>query len=79
MPPFSLPKGLTPRQREIVLLLARGLTSKEISARLHISALTVRTHRENIMRRLGVRSTAELVASVYSVDKALSAIRQMGN
>jgi DNA-binding CsgD family transcriptional regulator len=52
---------LRPREIEVVRLVADGLTSKEIARRLRISPLTVRKHRENAMRRLGVHSMAELM------------------
>ena len=52
---------LRPREIEVVRLIATGLTSKEIARRLRISPLTVRKHRENAMRRLGVHSMAELM------------------
>lgn len=52
---------LTPRQREIVELVAQGLTSKEIAARLGMSFRTVDTHRAQIMQRLQVGSLAELL------------------
>ena len=43
-------------------LIAKGLTSAEISARLNISQSTVITHRRNLMRKLGLHSAAELTA-----------------
>jgi DNA-binding CsgD family transcriptional regulator len=46
---------------EVVRLVAEGLTSKDIARRLGISPLTVRKHRENAMRRLGVHSMADLI------------------
>jgi PAS domain S-box-containing protein len=52
---------LTPRQREIVRLLAEGMTSKTIAAALHISVKTVETHRVTIMRKLALTSVAALV------------------
>lgn len=51
---------LTPRQREVLQLIAEGKTAKEISAVLHISAKTVEFHRNCIMNELGLRTTAEL-------------------
>lgn len=51
---------LTPREREVLRLIATGLTNKEAGARLGISPRTVETHRENVLRKLGVRSVAEL-------------------
>ena len=52
---------LTPRQREIVQLLAEGKNSREIAAMLGTTFKTVETHRANIMRRLECHSVTELV------------------
>jgi DNA-binding NarL/FixJ family response regulator len=52
---------LTPRQREIVQLLADGLTSREVATLLNISIKTSETHRTNIMRRLNCHSVSQLV------------------
>lgn len=52
---------LTPRQREIVQLLAEGKSSKEVAVALNLSVKTAETHRANIMRRLGCHSVSELV------------------
>lgn len=57
----SLGGRLTPRQREIVRLLADGLGSKEVATLLNISLKTAETHRSNIMRRLSCHSAAQLV------------------
>jgi DNA-binding NarL/FixJ family response regulator len=55
-------KGLlTPRQREIVQLIAEGKTSKELAAMLNLSVKTAETHRANIMRRLSCHSVSDLV------------------
>ena len=51
---------LTPRQREVLQLVAEGRSTKEISALLHISPKTVEFHRNSIMDELGIRSIAEL-------------------
>ncbi len=51
---------LTPRQREVLQLVAEGKTTKQISAALNISPKTVEFHRNSLMEELGVRSTAEL-------------------
>jgi DNA-binding NarL/FixJ family response regulator len=51
---------LTPREREVLTGIARGLTSKEIGAEFHISTRTVETHRASLMRKLDVRSIALL-------------------
>jgi DNA-binding NarL/FixJ family response regulator len=61
-PPTESPKTrLTPRQREIVQLLAEGKSSKEVAVQLGLSVKTAETHRANIMRRLDCHSVSELV------------------
>jgi DNA-binding NarL/FixJ family response regulator len=54
-------KKLTPREREIVRLLAQSSSNKEIAAILGISIRTVETHRATLMHKLGVRSVAGVV------------------
>ena len=51
---------LTDRERHILKLVARGLSTKEIASRLDISPRTVDTHRANLMRKLGLKSVALL-------------------
>jgi DNA-binding NarL/FixJ family response regulator len=53
---------LTTREVEIMVLICQGLTSQEISERLHISAKTVETHRCNLFLKAGVRNVAGLIA-----------------
>lgn len=53
-------QGLTDREREVLTLIARGLSTKEIAAELDIGQRTVETHRANLMRKLGVKSVALL-------------------
>jgi DNA-binding NarL/FixJ family response regulator len=60
--PEEPPRALTPRQREIVHLVALGASGPEIGDELHISHQTVRTHVNNAMDNLGARSRAHLVA-----------------
>ncbi len=52
--------SLTDREREVLIMLARGLSTKEIASALGIGTRTVETHRANLMRKLGVRSVALL-------------------
>jgi DNA-binding NarL/FixJ family response regulator len=52
---------LTPREQEIMVLLAEGYSAKEAAAKLFISPKTVENHRTNIMNKLGLHSTLELV------------------
>jgi len=60
----KLPK-LSPREREVVQLLAEGKTSKEVAVILNMAVRTAQTHRSNIMFKLQVHSVAELV--LYAV------------
>lgn len=55
------PTSLTPREREIVQLLAEGKTNKEVASKLGLSVKTVETHRANIMRKLNLGSFGDLV------------------
>jgi DNA-binding NarL/FixJ family response regulator len=56
---------LTPRELEVLELLAGGLSPEDIAARLVISVKTVGTHIEHIFRKLGVRTRAQAVAVAY--------------
>jgi DNA-binding NarL/FixJ family response regulator len=60
-PPGAATGSLTPRQREILQLLAAGKTAKEIAAVLSVSARTVEFHKYKMMEAVGVRTGAELV------------------
>ena len=53
---------LTPRQQQVLRLLAEGRTQKEIASLIDVSARTVEFHKYELMRRLAVRSSAELMA-----------------
>jgi two-component system nitrate/nitrite response regulator NarL len=56
---------LTPRELEILCLLADGLEQREISDQLHISSKTVATHIERILGKVGARSRAQAIAIAY--------------
>jgi len=60
---------LTPREREILQLLAEGKTNKEVATSLNISVYTAETHRGNILQKLNLHSSAELV--LYAVRKGI--------
>jgi len=61
---------LTPRQREVVSLIAAGRTMKEVAAALGLSPRTVETHKYQIMTTLGLRTSAELVR--YAIEHGLA-------
>ena len=61
--------SLSPREREVVQLVAEGCSTKEVAVKLHISVKTAETHRTNVMRKLGVHSAAELVR--YAIRNGL--------
>ena len=58
--------GLTPREREVALGLARGESTEALSARLFLSPHTVRDHLKAVFRKVGVASRAELVAHLFA-------------
>jgi DNA-binding NarL/FixJ family response regulator len=61
MPEDTAMEQLTPRQRDILRLVALGHTNREIATLLEISVRTVEVHRFNLMRRLEVRNVAQLL------------------
>lgn len=61
--------GLTEREREVLTLIAEGLTNQEIAQRLFISVKTVQTHRAHIMEKLNLHDRTELVR--YAIRKGL--------
>ncbi len=65
------PMPLTTREIEIVQLVAKGLIAKEIAAHLNLSTHTIYTHRKNIMKKLKIGSTSELV--LYAVKNGIVA------
>ncbi len=60
---------LTPREREVLQLIARGLSNRQIAERLHISVKTVETHRGNMMQKLDVHDRAGLIK--FAIDSGL--------
>jgi DNA-binding NarL/FixJ family response regulator len=64
LPPAPRPDVLTPREADVLEHLRTGASAAEIAHALHVSVETVRTHRRNIYRKLGVRTRRELAALV---------------
>jgi two-component system response regulator NreC len=62
------PGGLTPREAEVLSLVALGYNSREIAAKLILSVRTIETHRSNIQRKLGLTTRAELVRFALDND-----------
>jgi two-component system response regulator NreC len=60
---------LTAREKEVLQLLAEGKTNKEVAQLLDVSPYTVESHRTNLMQKLGIHNTAEIV--LYAVRKRL--------
>lgn len=64
--------ALTPREREVLQLLAEGNTTKQIASQLSVSVKTIETHRSRIMEKLDMRSIAELTK--YAVREGLTSL-----
>ncbi|WP_406286230.1 response regulator [Streptomyces sp. NBC_00209] len=59
------PAGVTEREREVLELIARGLSNDEITTRLHLSMGTVKTHIGRLLSKLAARDRAQLVIAAY--------------
>lgn len=58
----STPRAeLTPREREVLQLIAEGMTTKQVAAYLHLNVKTIETHRRQVMEKIGADSVASLV------------------
>ena len=62
---------LTAREKEVLQLLAEGRTNKEVATTLNLGLSTVETHRSNLMQKLNLHNTAEIV--LYAVRKGIIA------
>jgi DNA-binding NarL/FixJ family response regulator len=68
----SVSHPLTPREREVLQLLAEGKATKQIALKLHLSVKTVETHRRQIMQKLDIHSVAELTK--FAVREGLTSL-----
>ncbi|MEU7828203.1 MULTISPECIES: response regulator transcription factor [unclassified Nonomuraea] len=66
--------GVTEREREVLILIARGLSNTEIAAHLHLSLATVKTHIGRLLAKLDARDRAQLVIVAYE-SGLVSAVR----
>jgi DNA-binding CsgD family transcriptional regulator len=71
-PPDGDGARLTPRERKVVSLIAKGYETDEIAHQLFITSATVRTHVRNAMSRFGARTRAQLVAAVMSAGASVA-------
>jgi len=69
-PATTLKKPLSPREREVLQLLAEGNASKEIATRLSVSVATVESHRRQIVEKLNIHSIAQLTK--YAIREGLT-------
>jgi FixJ family two-component response regulator len=61
-------ESLTPREREIMALVTMGLMNKQVAGELGLSEITVKIHRGHIMRKMGVRTLADLVRAAEALE-----------
>jgi two-component system, NarL family, response regulator NreC len=61
-------KKLSPREKEVLTFIAEGLTTKEIAEKLIVSTRTIETHRVNMMKKLNVKNSAELIKKASELD-----------
>ena len=65
---------MTKREREVVALIAAGLTNKEIAEKLHLSAYTVKSHVHNILEKLALHTRLQIAKHAHLSDSYKTAI-----
>lgn len=60
-----LSEELTPREKQVLLMIIKGQTHRQIADQLHLSTRTVETHKVKLLRKTGTRNTAELIAVAH--------------
>jgi two-component system, NarL family, nitrate/nitrite response regulator NarL len=69
-------RDITPRERQVLIAIAEGLSNKEIASRLNVGVRTIETHRERIMRKLNIHSIAGLTR--YAIARGYVALQKEG-
>jgi len=72
--PYAFDKILSEREQEALRLIGEGLSNEEVAAALKISANTAKNHRLNIMAKLGVHSTPQLIR--YAIEKGFTRVHE---
>ena len=72
---MTMLRRLSVRERELMLLVAEGLSNKEVAGQLDISERTVETHLLSIFRKLGIRKRTRLTALVYKLQRSQLVVR----
>ena len=73
-PPVTGPAGVTEREREVLVLVARGLSNTEIAGHLRLSMATVKTHVSRLLTKLAARDRAQLVIAAYETGLVQPAV-----
>jgi DNA-binding NarL/FixJ family response regulator len=69
------PDGITGREREVLVMIARGHSNAEIAVHLHLSLPTVKTHVGHLLAKLAARDRAQLVIAAYETGLVSTAAR----
>jgi DNA-binding NarL/FixJ family response regulator len=70
--------GLTDRETEVLVLLARGLSNRDMAERLYLSQATIKTHVSSLLGKLGVQSRVQAVILAYEYGVVRAGDREPG-
>ncbi len=74
--PVQRPEQLSPREKDIVVCLVKGMTNRQVAGELNLSPHTVGTHRRNISAKLDIHSTSGL--TIYAISNNLVSLDELG-